>query len=356
MPETYFECAERYEGVGGLEDIKRKKKLRCEFCSKSDGYPLQCSHPGCKRSFHPICALYSGRSHMQIIDESDPEYAKLSRRGDAGGHIKVAYCSEHTDVHDPARNAKCMKCGRFDGATTMVLCSECDRGWHIRCMDPPRKTVPSGDWFCKDCVRRRLSLGTIIEKPTRGKKRKRKSKKRESGGNENRDSANADEDQNVEYVALTDAYVAAMPAPPALLSSDDDDDEAIYSADEESSGDEKAAATKRRARVADMGGADEYFTNRHSAQCGLRPVPAAGKKRRRGRRGAKSAARNAAGTSKSTTTTGAPLKLKSLVDMRPPTDEDARAMVSKLPLKHAAETAKLWHHYVKQFPFGDGSL
>ena len=33
----------------------------------------------------------------------------------------------------------------------MLLCDGCDRGFHIYCLKPPVKKIPTGDWFCVDC-------------------------------------------------------------------------------------------------------------------------------------------------------------------------------------------------------------
>ncbi|GMI90840.1 hypothetical protein like AT1G77250 [Hibiscus trionum] len=33
----------------------------------------------------------------------------------------------------------------------IVLCDGCDAAYHIYCMKPPRTSIPSGKWFCKNC-------------------------------------------------------------------------------------------------------------------------------------------------------------------------------------------------------------
>lgn len=33
----------------------------------------------------------------------------------------------------------------------MVICSGCDRCFHLRCLIPPRTTAPDGDWYCPGC-------------------------------------------------------------------------------------------------------------------------------------------------------------------------------------------------------------
>ena len=36
-------------------------------------------------------------------------------------------------------------------AEEMLLCDECDGGFHIYCLRPPLRAVPEGDWVCQRC-------------------------------------------------------------------------------------------------------------------------------------------------------------------------------------------------------------
>lgn len=33
----------------------------------------------------------------------------------------------------------------------MLECSTCLRGFHLRCLSPPLRAVPEGDWLCTEC-------------------------------------------------------------------------------------------------------------------------------------------------------------------------------------------------------------
>ncbi|CAO1946810.1 unnamed protein product [Urochloa humidicola] len=37
----------------------------------------------------------------------------------------------------------------------IVMCDRCDEAYHIYCMEPPRTSVPKGDWYCKSCTKAR---------------------------------------------------------------------------------------------------------------------------------------------------------------------------------------------------------
>jgi len=45
----------------------------------------------------------------------------------------------------------CEVCGDAGGFDNMVICSGCDRCFHLRCVVPAMSTVPSGDWYCPGC-------------------------------------------------------------------------------------------------------------------------------------------------------------------------------------------------------------
>ncbi|GAA99733.1 uncharacterized protein L969DRAFT_89586 [Mixia osmundae IAM 14324] len=46
----------------------------------------------------------------------------------------------------------CETCHADNRASKMLLCDECDRGYHIHCLTPPLKSIPKGRWICKDCL------------------------------------------------------------------------------------------------------------------------------------------------------------------------------------------------------------
>jgi hypothetical protein len=47
---------------------------------------------------------------------------------------------------------RCMLCGSRGGATHMLVCDECSRGWHMVCMTPPMDLVPTRQWVYPCCT------------------------------------------------------------------------------------------------------------------------------------------------------------------------------------------------------------
>ena len=53
---------------------------------------------------------------------------------------------------DSSIDDKCCEVCGYDGdEAKMILCDDCERGYHIYCLNPKLKRVPKGDWFCSNC-------------------------------------------------------------------------------------------------------------------------------------------------------------------------------------------------------------
>ena len=50
-------------------------------------------------------------------------------------------------------NYRCVVCGEKKGVATMLLCDQCQRGWHMACLTPPLSMLPEGEWICPRCKR-----------------------------------------------------------------------------------------------------------------------------------------------------------------------------------------------------------
>ena len=55
------------------------------------------------------------------------------------------------DSDDDDDDEACQSCfGKGDG-DRMLLCDDCNQGFHTFCLQPPLKAVPEGDWWCSTC-------------------------------------------------------------------------------------------------------------------------------------------------------------------------------------------------------------
>jgi hypothetical protein len=91
----------------------------------------------------------------------------------------------HVDLARPHVDHACSGCGRSDDWPKMLLCDQCNAGWHTYCLTPVLSDVPSGEWVCPKCeqkgvttedVKRRRAERTVqeparpaLELPNRGR-------------------------------------------------------------------------------------------------------------------------------------------------------------------------------------------
>jgi len=73
-----------------------------------------------------------------------------------------------SDAEDPEEE-ECRVCFRAGGGV-MVECDECLGGFHLRCVRPPLRRVPEGDWACPYCEAERAGKAVERPRPPKGKR------------------------------------------------------------------------------------------------------------------------------------------------------------------------------------------
>ncbi|KAJ1406939.1 Zinc finger, PHD-type [Sesbania bispinosa] len=84
-------------------------------------------------------AVYVKRREDATSDDEDPEVEEC----------RLCFCS---------------------GNEIMIECDECLGGFHLKCLKPPLKDVPEGDWICGFCEARKMGREVNFPKPPHGKK------------------------------------------------------------------------------------------------------------------------------------------------------------------------------------------
>ncbi|KAI0493122.1 hypothetical protein KFK09_027398 [Dendrobium nobile] len=106
-----------------------------------------------KRSYYKKLAYDGG-----VFEVGDDVYVK--RRDDA-----------ESDEDDPEAE-ECRICFEI-GSSIMIECDDCLGGFHLRCLKPPLRKVPEGDWICEFCKARKLGKKVKLPRPSDGKKLRR---------------------------------------------------------------------------------------------------------------------------------------------------------------------------------------
>ena len=121
--------------VDGMETrTKRKQELQsskyCDFClgdadeNKKTGQAEELvSCADCGRSGHPSC--------LQFTDIMTMNVKKYNWQ-----------CIECKSCH---------LCGTSDNDDQLLFCDDCDRGYHMYCLQPPMEEPPEGSWICNLC-------------------------------------------------------------------------------------------------------------------------------------------------------------------------------------------------------------
>lgn len=89
------------------------------------------------------------------FEVGDDVYVK--RREDASSDDEVVEVEE------------CRVCFK-SGKAVMIECDDCLGGFHLKCLKPPLKEVPEGDWVCGFCEARKLGREVQLPTPPQGKK------------------------------------------------------------------------------------------------------------------------------------------------------------------------------------------
>jgi hypothetical protein len=61
----------------------------------------------------------------------------------------------------------CEICKSTEDGVNMLLCDNCDAGYHLKCAIPPLAEIPPTNWYCHTCLRRsgkmlNVNYGTYI--------------------------------------------------------------------------------------------------------------------------------------------------------------------------------------------------
>uniref|UniRef100_A0A0A0LED3 Origin recognition complex subunit 1 n=1 Tax=Cucumis sativus TaxID=3659 RepID=A0A0A0LED3_CUCSA len=76
-----------------------------------------------------------------------------------------------SDDEDPEVE-ECRVCFK-SGNAIMIECDDCLGGFHLKCLKPPVKVIPEGDWICGFCEAAKMGKEVQLPKPPEGKKRVR---------------------------------------------------------------------------------------------------------------------------------------------------------------------------------------
>ncbi|XP_057777524.1 origin of replication complex subunit 1-like [Salvia miltiorrhiza] len=91
----------------------------------------------------------------------------------AGHDVYVKKRSDASSDDEDPEVEECRVCFKPAGRRVMIECDDCLNGFHLKCLSPPLRAVPEGDWMCNYCVAKKNGEMVEFAEPPAGKKRAR---------------------------------------------------------------------------------------------------------------------------------------------------------------------------------------
>lgn len=142
-------------------DVETKKKIQKKKCPGKNGNwssgseeqeePEEEDEEPPHYETDPGSPLF--KSDHEFSPESDIEdesqvvpmkRARTVRKEDAG------------DEANAEEEEACQKCNKSDHPEWILLCDNCDKGYHCSCLSPVLFYIPEGDWYCPPCQQEQL--------------------------------------------------------------------------------------------------------------------------------------------------------------------------------------------------------
>lgn len=86
-------------------------------------------------------------------DETDQVVVPIKRARTAKKVVATEATSDQEDVNP---THACQVCRKTDSPEWILLCDQCDHGYHCSCLTPIVFLIPSGNWFCPLCCHKNL--------------------------------------------------------------------------------------------------------------------------------------------------------------------------------------------------------
>lgn len=176
-------------GSESIEDLnlirKRERAPRKQIIddvSEKEKKPQNLRTPNKKKkldsevSFSPVSPNRAEKTIKKTTKKKRVYYNKVEFDGtefEIGDDVYVKRREDaNSDEEDPEIE-DCQICFK-SGSNVMIECDDCLGGFHLKCLKPPLKEVPEGDWICQFCEVKKSGQSQsqilVFPKPPEGKK------------------------------------------------------------------------------------------------------------------------------------------------------------------------------------------
>ena len=95
--------------------------------------------------------------------KKSPSHSYLTRRNSKSLNIEEDKVNQarDTDVQESHSISQilCTKCHKGDQEESLLLCDECNQGFHTFCLNPPISIIPKNSWYCLECSKHQEHSG-----------------------------------------------------------------------------------------------------------------------------------------------------------------------------------------------------
>lgn len=154
-----YVCNKTIDQITNNIETKECKVFWCQGCLRS--YHYKCLMEVSRKSMNEkkwICPMCKGQKVIRTLEFS--RNGKLVSTG--------SYTSYRKYIRDVCGLTGYMEgCGKCGGPSSQrqiaVLCDNCDREWHIKCMGiEDEDEVPWGNWLCPDCREFEICISCVL--------------------------------------------------------------------------------------------------------------------------------------------------------------------------------------------------
>ncbi|GBP47255.1 PHD and RING finger domain-containing protein 1 [Eumeta japonica] len=146
---------------GFSSDSSEGNSDKCSIClmrftNQEVGTPQNCEHVFCVDCITEwsknVNTCPVDRSTFEVIIVRERPGGRVLRKEPV--HMQERRPSVELMPHDDT--TICEICGSSDDETTMLLCDNCDLGFHMQCLTPPLQEIPAYEWYCPTCSENNL--------------------------------------------------------------------------------------------------------------------------------------------------------------------------------------------------------
>lgn len=95
--------------------------------------------------------IFSIEDDVVPIDKRSEEYNVMMKTPTEKRSEPLNCMKCRDDESKTCKECGCYTCASKVNPDKIILCDECDKGFHLDCLDPPLKELPTDDWYCPSC-------------------------------------------------------------------------------------------------------------------------------------------------------------------------------------------------------------